>query len=1068
MKKRLLAILLTVCMVLLMAPVALAADGVPVAEINGVGYKSLQAAIDAAADGAEIDIIADFALAAQNAQEMFKPAYNRESYCGIYIPDDKAIVLDLNGHTVSYEDAYGDVDNVMVLNLGNLTINDSEGGGKLTYKPVAGSTTYSYFYSTIFNCGTLTINAGTIENTAEAETDVTNAVDNHSRLSHEYGNDCVLNVNGGTLNGAYYYAIRQYTHYFEGVKNRVTINNGAINGGIYMQHGESWYYADASKNRLNVDCYLTINGGVIDINNTPDQWGKIKVRINNPDNNAFGLDIIGGTINVPVDFQVQRGVFYTNGVSGATTPAEAAGTRNAEWLETNGGFITGGTFASAGDTNDVTTNLASFLAEGYALEDNEDSTYGVIIDPEQNVFAAAVDGVGFATLQAAIEAAEPGDTVTLLADVILSEPLAVSKTIVLNLNGKTITGSNNDWAIKITSSTLTLADSSTNETGKISGYRGIRIGEGSAFIMNGGSVITTERSVQIYGGTATMNAGLLKSTGSSADYGDDDAVQMYSVSGYRATFIMNGGSLDAVGCAIKANGSDTWENSDATINGGTLEGDRMGIYWPAAGKLTIAGGTITGPTAVYMKSGSLEISDGTLNGTGSKVAYAYMNSGADATGDALVIENVGGDTGYEAVSSVSITGGTFSSESASAVASYTAGNEGVDAVAEFISGGTYSDNSAETYLADGYTLESYVDSNGKTIYGAEPIVPTYTVTYTDGVDSEEIFKDQSYEVEQGSATPSFAGTPTRFGYIFTGWTPEVSATVTGDATYTAVWQENNEFDFDYDYWYWSLMMLYSQEFDVTATAAEGGVITPAGVSKVKYDKNITYTITPDEGYVIADVLVNGESVGAVSEYTIKRVKKDQTIHAIFVKTVWENPFTDIAKEAWYYEDIEFVSENGLMIGTGDDKFSPNTIVNRAMLVTVLWRLEGSPVVDSPVEFFDVPADEWYSNAVAWASANGIVNGYGNGIFGAADDLTHEQIMAILNRYAVYKQWSENVSGNADDSFTNSEWAESNILWADLNGMFDGIGSDISNLTEGADRAELAAYLRRFCEKFMAE
>ena len=275
-------------------------------------------------------------------------------------------------------------------------------------------------------------------------------------------------------------------------------------------------------------------------------------------------------------------------------------------------------------------------------------------------------------------------------------------------------------------------------------------------------------------------------------------------------------------------------------------------------------------------------------------------------------------------------------------------------------------------------------------------------------------------------------------------------------------------DFDYDYWFWVLMMLHNQEFDITASATEGGTITPAEISKVKYDKNITYTITPDEGYAIADVLVNGESVGAVSEYTIKRIKKDQTIHAIFVKTAWENPYTDVSDEAWYYEDVEFVSENGLMIGTGDNKFSPSAIVNRAMLVTVLWRLEGSPVVDSPVDFYDVPADEWYTAAVDWAAANGIVNGYGDGIFGAMNDLTHEQIMAILNRYAVYKKWSENVSGNADDTYTNSEWAENNVLWADLNGMFDGIGSDISDLTEGADRAELAAYLRRFCERFMAE
>lgn len=200
------------------------------------------------------------------------------------------------------------------------------------------------------------------------------------------------------------------------------------------------------------------------------------------------------------------------------------------------------------------------------------------------------------------------------------------------------------------------------------------------------------------------------------------------------------------------------------------------------------------------------------------------------------------------------------------------------------------------------------------------------------------------------------------------------------------------------------------------------------------------------------------------------MKTEHTINAIFVKTAWNNPYSDVSDEVWYYEDIEFVSENGLMIGTSTDgtKFSPEVLVSRAMLVTVLWRLEGCPIVDTPVDFYDVPANKWYSDAVNWASSLGIVNGYGDGTYGPEKDLTHEQIMAILNRYAVYKKWSENVSGNADDSYTNSEWAENNVLWADLNGMFDGIGSDISDLTEGADRAELAAYLRRFCERFMAE
>lgn len=345
------------------------------AKIGNKYYLTIQNAVEAAVDGDEIDVVADVNLKSQNAQSFFAPAYNRESYCALCIPDDKVLVLDLNGHTVTYVDGYVECDNVMVLNIGDLTINDSEGGGKLTYKPVVGTTTYSKFYSTIFNCGTLTINGGEIENSCETETDVTAAVDNHSRLSHEYGNDCIFILNDGVLSGAYYYAVRQYTHYLEGVKNRVIINGGTVNGGIYMQHGDMWYYPNPESNRLNVDCYLTINGGSINSNLTPDNFGKIKSRLNNPDNNAFGLKINGGNINVPVELLVQRGVYYNNGVSGTTTAAEAAGTRNAEWLETNGGIIEGGTFSPV--SKEYST--ANLLATGFLFsEPDAEGNYAVL------------------------------------------------------------------------------------------------------------------------------------------------------------------------------------------------------------------------------------------------------------------------------------------------------------------------------------------------------------------------------------------------------------------------------------------------------------------------------------------------------------------------------------------------------------------------------------------------------------------------------------------------------------------------------------------------------------------
>ncbi|MBR5536520.1 MAG: S-layer homology domain-containing protein [Clostridia bacterium] len=176
-------------------------------------------------------------------------------------------------------------------------------------------------------------------------------------------------------------------------------------------------------------------------------------------------------------------------------------------------------------------------------------------------------------------------------------------------------------------------------------------------------------------------------------------------------------------------------------------------------------------------------------------------------------------------------------------------------------------------------------------------------------------------------------------------------------------------------------------------------------------------------------------------------------------------FSDVEKSDWFYNDVVFAYENGLMNGTADDKFSPEMTTDRAMIVTVLWRLEGSPVVDSTVAFSDVAADMWYTAAIDWAAANGIVNGYGDGNFGPADQITREQIMAILNRYAQYKGWAEDIAVTMVAQYTCSIWAENNVNWADMNGLLAGLGVDVTDMTASASRAELAAYLCRFMTNF---
>ena len=285
----------------------------------------------------------------------------------------------------------------------------------------------------------------------------------------------------------------------------------------------------------------------------------------------------------------------------------------------------------------------------------------------------------------------------------------------------------------------------------------------------------------------------------------------------------------------------------------------------------------------------------------------------------------------------------------------------------------------------------------------------------------------------------------------------VDADVTISPKWTAADDSND------DYWLYILMMLYNQQFDVTATATEGGAISPTGVTKVKYSKDITYSITPDDGYMIADVLVDGESVGTVDAYTFKRVKKDHVITAIFAKIPWQNPYSDVTAEDWFYEDVKFVSENNLMIGTVENEiFAPHLTATRAMVVTILWRMEGEPIAESSVDFFDVPADTWYSAAVSWASANGVVLGY-DGLFHPENPITREQLAAILHRYAAYKGMDNGVIFPMIPQYKYSEWAENDVIWADMNGLLDGIGNDMYDMTADASRAEVAAMLRRFCE-----
>lgn len=177
------------------------------------------------------------------------------------------------------------------------------------------------------------------------------------------------------------------------------------------------------------------------------------------------------------------------------------------------------------------------------------------------------------------------------------------------------------------------------------------------------------------------------------------------------------------------------------------------------------------------------------------------------------------------------------------------------------------------------------------------------------------------------------------------------------------------------------------------------------------------------------------------------------------------PFKDVSDSDWFYGDVSYVYIRNLMTGTSSDTFSPYLTTNRAMVVTVLWRMEKSPAASGNTTFEDVAAGEWYSEAVAWATENGIVNGYGDGRFGPTDSVTREQLVAILWRYAnmknynVYPYESTSLESYSDANAVSS-YADKAMRWAVGSGVIKGSDSML-NPAGYATRAEIAAMLHRF-------
>ena len=246
---------------------------------------------------------------------------------------------------------------------------------------------------------------------------------------------------------------------------------------------------------------------------------------------------------------------------------------------------------------------------------------------------------------------------------------------------------------------------------------------------------------------------------------------------------------------------------------------------------------------------------------------------------------------------------------------------------------------------------------------------------------------------------------------------------------------------------------------------------------------VTLTVTPDGGYELSALTVK-DSQGNKLDLTDKGSGKFTftmpgwavTVEAVFKVSqeepqLWNDPFTDVPKSAWYYDAVRYVYEHGLMMGTSPTTFSAEGTTTRGQIVTILWRMEGSPVVDYLMDFDDVSLDSYYTEAIRWAASEGVVGGYGDGKFGPNDPITREQFAVILYRCAQKQGFDTTQGGMAVREYADydaiSPYALKAMGWANAAGIIGGTSPTTLAPQGTATRAQAAAMLMRFCEQILS-
>ena len=369
---------------------------------------------------------------------------------------------------------------------------------------------------------------------------------------------------------------------------------------------------------------------------------------------------------------------------------------------------------------------------------------------------------------------------------------------------------------------------------------------------------------------------------------------------------------------------------------------------------------------------------------------------------------------------------------------------------------------ADDMTYTGHTFKGWYDNEGLTgspvtaiggtemgnkEYWAKWEINQYTITVKPENGKADITITQDY------GTPITAPTLTREGYQFNGWDKTFPTTMPAEnLTITAQWRYNGGGGSGYSY------------YTIKATAGAGGSISPSGNVSVREGRDQTFTITPDKGYAVANVKIDGKSIGAVKSYTFENVRRTHTIEVIFMKANG-NPqtgvFVDVATGSYYEDAVDWAVENGITKGTDDTHFSPDGICTRAQAVTFLWRTAGSPEPKTnTMPFTDVNAGSYYYDAVLWAVENGITEGTSDTTFSPNSTCTRAQIVAFL-----WRSEKSPAAGSRNpfaDVKSTAYYADA-VLWAVKEDITKGTTNTTFSPDADCTRAQIVTFLWR-CKK----